>query len=59
MRFMRAFLVSVLLFAVGCATPPEVKQALVSLDRSYAEIGRPSTRPIVDRLRTSVRRDPP
>ena len=37
MRFMRAFLVSVLLFAVGCATPPEVKQALVSLDRSYAE----------------------
>lgn len=37
MRTQTLCLVPLLAFAVGCATPPAVKQALVSLDQGYAE----------------------
>lgn len=37
MRTQTLCLVPLLAFAVGCATPPVVKQALVSLDQGYAE----------------------
>jgi hypothetical protein len=37
MRTQTLCLVPLLTFAVGCATPPVVKQALVSLDQGYAE----------------------
>ena len=37
MRRIPIFIALVLLLSVGCATPPEVKQALVAKDQAYAE----------------------
>lgn len=37
MRMQTLWLVPLLALAVGCATPPGVKQALISLDQGYAE----------------------
>ena len=37
MRLQALWLVPVLALGVGCATPPAVKQALVSLDQGYAD----------------------
>jgi hypothetical protein len=37
MRIQTLWLVPLLALAVGCATPPGVKQALISLDHGYAE----------------------
>ncbi len=37
MRVASIFIALGLLVSVGCATPPEVKQALVAKDQAYAE----------------------
>ena len=37
MKFPHILIVLGLLVCIGCATPPEVKQALVAKDQAYAE----------------------